>query len=241
MIIFKKLALYPSHFLGLLMSNPYRNGEYKFLKKHVAKFNDKSLIFDVGANIGEYSEKILEFNPSVNIQCFEPIPDTFKQLTLKHKEYKNVTLNNFALSDVMGSRSMYEYGKLNGTNSLEKHPNLISENTNKIETTLQTIDHFCEVNKIDFIDYVKIDVEGHEVNVIKGAKKLIQEKRIGSIQFEYNYLWKNTTNTIEEVFNILSDNYQIYRLTFWGKIATKKFQKSLESYPSAANYIAILK
>jgi len=241
MNIFEKVASYPSHVLGLLMSNPYRNGEYKFLKKHVAKFNNKSLIFDVGANVGEYSEKILEFNPSVHIQCFEPIPDTFKQLTLNHKESNNVMLNNFALSNVMGSRSMYEYGKLNGRNSLEKHPDLISERTNKIETTLQTIDHFCEVNKIDFIDYIKIDVEGHEVNVIKGAEKLIKEKKIGSIQFEYNYLWKNTSNTIEDVFTILSENYHIYRLTFWGKIATKKFQKSLESFPSASNYIAILK
>ncbi|MBV1923447.1 MAG: hypothetical protein KUG68_05380, partial [Flavobacteriaceae bacterium] len=77
--------------------------------------------------------------------------------------------------------------------------------------------------------------------VIKGAEKLIQEKKIGSIQFEYNYLWKNTSNTIEDVFTILSENYHIYRLTFWGKIATKKFQNSLESYPSASNYIAILK
>jgi len=241
MNFFEKVALYPTHVKGLLMSDPYRNGEYKFLKEHVAKFNSNSLIFDVGANIGEYSGKILEYNSDLNIQCFEPIPDTFKQLSLRHKDAKNVTLNNFAFSDVLGSRSMYEYGKLNGTNSLEKHPDLISDNTNRIETTLQTIDHFCEVNKIDFVDYLKIDVEGHEVNVLKGAKKMIQEKKIGSLQLEYNYLWKNTTNTIEEVFNLLSENYNIYRLTFWGKIATKKFHKSLETYPSAANYIAILK
>jgi len=241
MNFFEKVALYPTHFKGLLMSDPYRNGEYKFLEKHVAGYDSTSLIFDVGANIGEYSEKILEFNPAVNIQCFEPIPDTFKQLTLRHQGKENVRLNHFALSDEKGVRSMYEYGKLNGTNSLEKHPDLISDKTNRIETTLQTIDDYCEEHSIDTIDYLKIDVEGHEVNVLRGAKKMLQEKKIHSVQIEYNFLWKNTSNTMEDVFELLAENYNIYRLTFWGKIHTKKFTKAVESFPAAANYVAIVK
>jgi hypothetical protein len=77
--------------------------------------------------------------------------------------------------------------------------------------------------------------------VLRGAIQMISEKRINSIQLEYNYLWKNTTNKLEDVYNLLSENYNIYRLTFWGKIAVKKFHPSLETYPSATNYIALLK
>ncbi|MGV6829906.1 MAG: FkbM family methyltransferase [Flavobacteriales bacterium] len=241
MNLIEKIKLYPSHVKGLLMSNPYRNGEYKFLEKHVSNFTKNNLIFDVGANIGEYSEKIVEFNPNVKIYCFEPIPDTFKQLKNRHKNNPNIRLNNFAFSDKEETREMFEYGKLNGTNSLEKHPELISEATNRIKIPLQKIDSFCETNHIETIDYLKIDVEGHELNVLKGAQKMLSEKKIKSIQFEYNYLWKNTSNSLEGVFNILNKNYNLYRLTFWGKIATKTFQPHLESYPSAANYIALLK
>lgn len=241
MNIFEKIKLYPSHVKGLLMSDPYRNGEYKFLEKHVSKYTNKSIIFDVGANIGEYSEKILEFNTKVHIHCFEPIPDTFKQLTIKHKEAKKVLLNNFAFSDREGKSIMFEYDKLGGRNSIEKHPDLISETTNKIEIPLHTIDTYCKVKSIATIDYLKIDVEGHEVNVLRGAKQMISEKKINSIQLEYNYLWKNTSNKLEDVYDLLSENYNIYRLTFWGKIAIKKFHKSLETYPSATNYVALLK
>ena len=241
MNILKKILLLPKHIQGLLMSNPEKNGEYKFLKETCNKLKEESIIFDVGANIGDYSKEIRKINNKSTIYCFEPVPNTFKKLKETHLNTKDIILNNFAFSNEIKEFEMFEYGKHYGTNSIEKHEELISEETKKIKIYLNTIDNFCKQEKIEKIDFLKIDVEGHEVNVLKGARDMIKNKKINIIQLEYNYLWKNTNNTLQEVFETLSNYYNIYRLTFWGRIHLKKFNKKLENYPSASNYVAIRK
>ena len=136
---------------------------------------------------------------------------------------------------------MYEYGEFSGVNSLEYHPNVSQKNTKIIEIETRTLDEYCLEKKIDNIYFVKIDVEGHEINTLKGAAKMIHEKKIKMIQFEYNYLWKNTENKLEDAFLLLKDNYDLYRLTPWGKIRISQFKKKLENFPHASNYIAVSK
>ena len=74
MNIFEKIKLLPDALKGFLFSDPERNGEYRFLRKSIS---EGMIIFDVGANIGEYSENILRINPKVTIYCFEPCTSHF--------------------------------------------------------------------------------------------------------------------------------------------------------------------
>ena len=50
---------------------------------------------------------------------------------------------------------------------------------------MSTIDEYCSLNKINFISFLKVDVESHEFSVLKGALQFLQAKKIGMIQFEY--------------------------------------------------------
>ncbi len=129
----QKIKLFPYAMKGYLFSSPEKNGEYKFLNQIFSNLSEDKLVFDVGANVGNYSSKILEITRKVKIHCFEPVPRTFSSITQKLFEVKNVYLNNIALSDKEGKSNMYEYGELSGVNSLEYHPNVNQKNTKIIK------------------------------------------------------------------------------------------------------------
>lgn len=237
----EKIRLFPDAITGQLFCDPERNGEYKFLKKFLSSYG-KLTIFDVGANIGDYSEKILSINPLSIIYCFEPVNSTFSKLKLKLEKYPNVKLNNFALGEIETNKEIFIYCEEAGSNSLyyhESHASL-SGNLRKEKISIKKLDTIVQENNISKIDFVKIDVEGNELNVLKGAINSIRAGIINLIQFEYNSFWQKSSATLEEVFDLLkAANFNLYRLTPWGKIPIKKYLNKLENYKQS-NYLAIL-
>ena len=243
MNIFEKIKLLPSHLNGFLMGDPNRNGEYKFLSKQIKTNQNKSkfILFDVGANIGEYTQYATSINQEIQVHCFEPVKKTFGELK-KNINNDKVVFNNWALSDTIGTSKIFVYGELFGTNSINYHPSLASQN-NPLEEVinLSTLDNYIKINNINNINFLKIDTEGHELNVLKGGVEAFNLAKIDVIQFEYNELWKNTKNKLQDVFELLEKNYDFYRLTPWGKLRVKKFSQKLENFPKASNYVAIKK
>ncbi|MCZ7612753.1 MAG: FkbM family methyltransferase [Ignavibacteriaceae bacterium] len=120
MNLFEKVRLFPDAVKGQLFCDPERNGEYKFLKKFLST-NEKLTIFDVGANVGDYSLKILSINSNVKIYCFEPVKNTFEKLSENIRHFKNVKLNNIALGEIAKEDYIYVYGNKAGVNSLYFH------------------------------------------------------------------------------------------------------------------------
>ena len=233
MNIYQKIKLLPDALKGFLFSDPQRNGEYKFLGSYI---KDNMLIFDVGANTGEYSEHILSFNRNVVIHCFEPVSKTFKALekNIKCKNSQNLFLNNYGLGDKASQVEMFIYGENAGSNSIyysDYHANKSNGITKEL-VQLTTLDEYIKEKNITKIDFLKIDVEGHELNVIKGGTNTLKAGIVKCVQFEYG---------IEEMFKILAKyDCRIYRLTPWGKIKVKKFSPNLENYKHS-NYLAISK
>jgi FkbM family methyltransferase len=242
MEILKKIKLLPNAIKGYERSDPYRNGEYKFLRSYIKK---NMIIFDVGANIGEYAEYISKLNPEVKIYCFEPLSLTFKQLRNKliaQITKGKVVANNFGLSNEEKIAEMFIYEDLSGNNSLYFNPvyNLNQNDLSKEKIKLTTLNKYAAEINIPKIDFLKIDVEGHEPKVIEGASELIEKKLIKCIQFEYNSNCKVADSKFENVFNYLSKyGYKLYRLAIWGKIPVFHFHNNLENYKHA-NYVAIL-
>ena len=242
MSLIKKIISLPDAIKGYERSDPYRNGEFKFLRSFIKK---DMIVFDVGANIGEHSEYILKVNPDVKIYCFEPVLNTYNQLVKNLKleiEKEKVIANNFGLSSEPEETEMFIYDELSGNNSLHFNPvyNLNKNDLNKEKIRLTTLTKYFFENNIPKIDFLKIDVEGHESKVIEGASDLIEKKLIKCIQFEYNSNWKVADSKFENIFNKLSKyGYKFYRLAIWGKIPVKNFNIKLENYRHS-NYVAIL-
>lgn len=138
----------------------------RFLKKD-------SIVLDIGANIGWYSLNLAKDVPEGCIMAFEPIPKTYQYLkkNIAINGIKNVELYNFGLSDKEGESVFYYDSTLSGAASLRD----LHEDREKIKVK-------CRVKRIDDfingispkIDFIKCDVEGAEIFVIKGGLKTIK-------------------------------------------------------------------
>lgn len=230
----------PDALLGFYWEDPEKNGEYKFVAKYI---KDNMTIFDVGANIGDYTKKVISITPKLNIYCFEPVKSTFSTLNknLESTRVDFIKTFNVGFSDKPETLSMNIYGDNGGSNSLyynEYHAER-SAAIRKEEVELKKIDDFVLENRITSIDFLKIDVEGHEFKVLMGALQSLESNVIKCIQFEYNNYWKKSGHKLESVIELLSSfNFSIYRLTPWGKLKVGKFKKSLENY-KPSNYVAV--
>ena len=186
------------------------NGELTLLR-HVAP--QARTIFDVGTNIGEWAATALEINPGVNLHCFEPDPTTFANLK-KRSFPSNVRLNQIGLSDQPGEAELFTYGELHFMNSIYLRTTGVgAHERRKIE--LSTVDLYCETEGIDQIDFLKIDVEGHELSVMRGAERMLRTGRIGITQFEYGGTYMDSRTFLKDVFDYISqlgNGYEFYKL-----------------------------
>lgn len=160
------------------------NGELQVIQKLANQ--QFSCIFDVGANIGEWSITAQQCHPTAEIHAFEIVPtiaDIFRQ---KIKEIPGIKVNNFGLSDSTQEVDVtYNPSKTTVTTMLD---NLSSPNDTKLRCQVVNGDSYVSDFVIDRINFLKIDVEGSEHKVLSGFERTIREKRIDVIQFEYSRL-----------------------------------------------------
>jgi FkbM family methyltransferase len=170
------------------------------------------IVFDVGANVGSIT---LLFSKLVGdggqVHAFEAGRVVFARLksVCQMTEHSNIVLNHMALAEAEGIRDLYTYGQSYlSWSSLAERPlhkygiKAQIEGTEKIITT--TIDSYCQKNGIDRIDLLKIDVEGAEYQVLIGAQRMLQEKRIGCCVFEFGQTTFDMGNDPNEIENYLT-------------------------------------
>src|SRR5205085_2666321 len=136
------------------------------------------VLFDVGANLGVYTGILLKiFGSSAQIWAFEPAAETFRMLEANMDGVDNVQLVRIGLSDREGSGSLYAPGpgsKLSSLHAIESRLDRLGLPVRLEEkVALTTIDSFCKANAIDRIDFLKLDVEGHELSVLHGAQEML--------------------------------------------------------------------
>lgn len=167
---------------------------YRKLPLGIDSFKDLRLMFkeyrfntffDVGANIGQSVIRIRNNFPSVDIFCFEPVSKVFDVLRV-NTAYQNVRCHQIALGSQNAEMEIFVDSQNRGSdmNSL-KNPNRI-EHSDLIreKITIQTLDDFCQLNSINKIDYLKIDTEGYDLEVLKGGCKSIENQIISFIEVE---------------------------------------------------------
>ncbi len=139
------------------------------------------VVFDVGTNIGTIANWFS--NRTKHVHGFEPHPDnllmTQDQIVLR--QTKNITLSQLALGSEPGSlqlhvKSFHGHHSLGDTSA--------SPTVEKIDVQVDTVDRYCKTNAIDRIDFLKIDVEGFEEDVLKGATGMLAEGKVGLVLFE---------------------------------------------------------
>ncbi|MEC9005509.1 MAG: FkbM family methyltransferase [Nitrospirota bacterium] len=155
----------------------------------------ETIIFDVGAHEGSSINRfrILYGTESTKIYAFEP-SSLFVQLKQKYSREPYIILSKYAISDSNGEVEFFEHKSATGSSSLEavskgskfSKRRRLEEESNIAVTKVEkvTVDSFCKDNNIDYISHLKIDVQGHEANVLSGAKQMLSNNLIEIIEVE---------------------------------------------------------
>ena len=158
-------------------NDPRINGEY-WLLEHVLKASPgPHFLLDVGANKGDWTAQALGFaHPSneVHVHAFEPSLATRSMLVARFLGTPGVTVQPYALSETEGKATFYSNEDGAGTNSLSP-----SSGSNAEVVKLITIDRFLQQSGIEIVSMVKIDTEGFDLLVLRGAEKSLHDGRIG--------------------------------------------------------------
>jgi FkbM family methyltransferase len=169
--------------------DPHTNGEARALRT-VARTAELAVLFDVGANTGLWTRLAAETCPSARIHAFEIVPDTYRALADACAGLANVTLNDFGLGERDGEIPVYFSPEHRGVAtclpgfSEEFHGYRPQTATARIRAG----DAYCREQAIPRIDYLKLDVEGYEPDVLRGCRELLAAARVPVIQFEYGYV-----------------------------------------------------
>jgi FkbM family methyltransferase len=192
------------------------NGE-EWLINRISKINPK-LIFDVGANTGKYCVLAKKHNPLVNVVCFEPVKSTFAKLQSAVNGLSQVTLVNSGLFDENKKLTINIYPSHTHASVFDLKA-IPYESIGKEEIDLITGDDYIKNNNIESIDLLKLDVEGAELNAIKGFKNALSQKKVRIIQFEYGYINITTKNLLIDYYEYLKQfGYTV------GKLYPKKVE-----------------
>jgi FkbM family methyltransferase len=215
------------------------NGELDFIKKNKQDFK---IIFDVGANVGEWTDLVSKIAPETLIYSFEPSKQTFKTLS-ERKFGDKISIHNIGLGDKNETKNFFIHEKNSTLNSAFARK-LNDNNASDVRTekvNFETLDSFCMKNKIDNISFLKIDTEGNESSVLMGAQRYVKEGKINAIQFEYGGTYIDARILLKDIFKFFENtSYSIFKLKQNGLQACPAYTEELENF-QYANYVAILK
>ncbi len=227
---------------GITKSYNYvASGELYFINTflHSIIKTDKPIFYDVGGNKGDYTLMLKKSFPNSTITTFEPNPNTFK--VLQTNIGKQSKLINKGVGEKQGVLKLFF--DVNNKTSVQASSNpeiikQIAKTTDLESVTIDviTLDDYVTEPQIDLL---KIDVEGFELEVLKGAKQLINANKIKIIQFEFNEVNIIQRRFLKDFYDFLP-NYDFFRLDEKRLIPLKEWQPKHEIF-MFQNIIAIHK
>ena len=226
--------------------NSSRNGERYILEQlslNLRNSVEDIVVFDVGANRGSYAEEVLAVLPSAHVFCFEPIVAIAQEGAQRFANQPRVRYLSVALS-TKNERKRIFYSRIDDTATsvapqfgARHFPTPDSHDSVEVEFT--TGDHVLDQLGLDKIHLLKIDVEGHEVDVLLGFTKLLGSPgRPELIQFEYGPTFVPARRALRDVYDILEPSgYRLGRL-YPECVRFKSYEWSDDHF-RIGNYIAV--
>jgi FkbM family methyltransferase len=171
-------------------------------------------IFDIGCSYGDYSSYIIDkmFGEPFELHCFEPVTDFFNVEQSRMGHYKNIHLNNIALTDKRGMERFYriqsESKEVEGCSSFTNRPVFKNWPFVMDAVNCSTLDDYIAERGISHIDLMKIDVEGAEFKVLRGGRLALINRIIDIIQLEYGETYRDAGITMQEIIDYMApSNY----------------------------------
>ena len=209
--------------------------------RHVKSILKEGKVFiDCGANQGEYScELIRNFNDS-EVHIFEPSSSNINQLLKRFDGNRRIKINHLGLSDQSGEKILYSNARGSALASLVKrrldHKNISFDVKEKVRVV--TFQNYWNNNiNADYIDFLKIDVEGHEMNVLKGIGGKISNIKL--IQFEFGGCNIDSRTYFQDFWFFFScQKFKIFRISPLGLIEITQYKEIYESF-TTTNFLCL--
>jgi FkbM family methyltransferase len=218
------------------------SGEEWFLRELLRTAGEIPVVLDVGAYHGEYAKIVRRYSPQAIIYCFEPHPLSFDLLQQMAHAHAFMALP-VACGAASGDGHLFDCANEDGSKRASLYQDTLHVRgkvpLTKHETAIVTVDDFVADHGISEVDLLKIDAEGAELDVLKGASRLIEEKRIRAIQFEIG-----ETNAVRETwmrnfYEYLAE-YSFYRLLPRGLLPLGEYRPTTHEVFRFQNVVALL-
>jgi FkbM family methyltransferase len=236
--LYRFCARYVDRFNGDNNSDSETNGEHFFLRSELPGLGS-GVVFDVGANVGNWASYALSVNREIELHCFEPSKATYARLAEKRWP-SNVHINNLGLGEVEGVETLHVVANESALNSMYVRRGTESGQPATVESvSITTVDDYCTKNGITRIDLAKIDVEGYEYRVLKGMSKTLTRGFVRTIQFEYGGCNLDARVTLGDIWHFLElHRFKLHKLYPEGLRRVEKYRQSLETF-KYSNWVAI--
>jgi FkbM family methyltransferase len=221
------------------------NGERALLQKLPALFaGGPVVVFDVGANLGEWTRQARTgLDVGSTVYAFEPIRDIFSRLEAHRADLgpgPRVVCVNAAMSDADGEAEIQVYG--GGASGFHQRDLPGSQGLEVPRERVRCMrgDTFCREGSIERIGFLKIDVEGHELAVLRGFERMLAARRVDALQFEYGGTWIDARSWLKDAFEMLQGHGYVVGKILPSSIRWyERYEVALESF-QYANYAAVL-
>lgn len=193
--------------------------------------NDPKVILDVGANTGRWTTAALAAFPAARLHAFEPSPAAFRQLVASLGQDARVALHAFAVgaenaeAPFFGPAPGSELGSLT-RRRLEHFGIAVSAQET---VTVRTLSSWLDQTGLDAIDVLKLDIEGHEFEVLHAAAERLAS--ISIIQFEFGGANIDTRTYWQDFWYLLSGaDFDLYRLGPRGLASVSDYRERDEAF-----------
>ena len=216
------------------------SGERTFLQT-LLQHRRGLIVLDVGANVGEYSNSVARLDGSAKIYAFEPHPTTFTHLALAAKANRYSAINA-AVGEQEGCLTLFDYATHDGSQHASLYRSVIEEIHGAVSTGVQvdvlTVDGFMRAHGVGAIGLLKIDTEGHEYQVLKGAMNALCDGGIEVIHFEFNEMNVISRVFMKDFFDLLK-SYRLYRMFPDGLVELVKYSAITSEIFAYQNIVAV--
>lgn len=169
-------------------------------KKYIEQFLPKNpVILEAGAHIGVDSVEMALMWPGSTIHAFEPVPSLYDKLVNNTYKFSNIRCYQLALSNVAGRAPFYVSGGggdassslLKPKDHLLQHPQITFDTV--IEVPTLTLDDWADQNGVDRIDFMWLDMQGHELAMLKAAPRILKTVSVIFLEVSREELYFGTS------------------------------------------------
>ena len=201
------------------------------------------VVFDIGANVGTWTQGLLAAIPSAKVFMFEPSSQCWPEI--EKRGFATAELIRSAVGEQAGKAKLHVSSDFDHSASLHSRADSYCRDNDYrgVEIDVTTIDDFMAARGIDWVDYVKMDIEGHELFALRGARRALEGHKIGAFAFEFGTANVNSHTFFRDFWQFLTEaGFRVARITPGGRLLpVDQYYEDYEYFRSVSNYVAELR